>query len=42
MNKVRKSTKHVWEGWRVCDFINALEPSVDLIMSGKSYIFSFY
>ena len=38
MNKVLKSTKHIWEGWRVCDFIDALEPSVDLIMSGQSYI----
>lgn len=24
--------KHIWEGWRVVDFINELEPSLDNIM----------
>lgn len=24
--------KHIWEGWRVVDFINELEPSLDRIM----------
>lgn len=27
--------KHIWEGWRVIDFINELEPTLDNIM--KSY-----
>ena len=22
-------TKHIWEGWRVIDFINELEPTLD-------------
>lgn len=28
--------KHIWEGWRVCDFINDLEPTLDMIMRGGS------
>lgn len=27
--------KHIWEGWRVIDFINELEPTLDNIM--KNY-----
>ena len=27
--------KHIWEGWRVIDFINELEPILDNIM--KNY-----
>lgn len=27
--------KHIWEGWRVLDFINELEPILDNIM--KNY-----
>lgn len=27
--------KHIWEGWRVIDFINELEPTLDIIM--KNY-----
>jgi len=30
--------KHIWEGWTVSDFIEDLEPSLDLIMGGGSYI----
>jgi hypothetical protein len=30
--------KHIWEGWTVQDFINELEPSFDLINSGRSHI----
>lgn len=29
--------KHIWEGWTVQDFINELEPSFKLIMSGQSW-----
>lgn len=29
--------KHIWEGWTVQDFIDELEPTVKLIMSGKSH-----
>jgi len=28
----------IYEGWRVSDFIANLEPTLDLIMSGRSYI----
>lgn len=30
--------KHIWEGWTVQCFINALEPSFDIIISGRSYM----
>lgn len=30
--------KEIWEGWTVQDFIDELEPSLDAIMSGRSYI----
>ena len=29
--------RHVWEGWTVQDFIDELEPSFDMIMSGNSW-----
>ena len=29
--------KHIWEGWRVVDFINDLEPIFDMIMNGRSW-----
>lgn len=29
--------KHIWEGWRVRDFIKELEPHLKLIMSNKSW-----
>lgn len=29
--------KHIWEGWRVCDFIEALLPQIEAIMSYQSY-----
>ena len=29
--------KHIWEGWRVIDFIEDLEPSLQMIMSGNSW-----
>lgn len=31
-------SKHVWEGWTVGNFIDELEPTLDMIMSGNSYI----
>lgn len=30
--------KHIWEGWTVQDFINELEPTLELIIKGRSYI----
>lgn len=27
--------KHIWEGWTVRDFINELEPTIDMIMNNK-------
>ena len=33
-----KLNKHIWEGWRVIDFINRLEPMFNLIQSNRSYI----
>lgn len=29
--------KHVWEGWRVIDFIEALKPQLDIIMNNNSW-----
>ncbi|WP_417172070.1 hypothetical protein [Alistipes putredinis] len=29
--------KHIWEGWRVQDFIDSLAPEVERIMAGKSW-----
>ena len=29
--------KHIWEGWTVQDFINALEPMFTMIMRGHSW-----
>ena len=29
--------RHVWEGWTVRDFIEALKPELDLIMTGRSW-----
>ena len=30
--------KHIYEGWRVIDFINNLKPLVEMIMKGNSCI----
>lgn len=30
--------KHIYEGWRVIDFINNLKPLIEEIMEGDSYI----
>lgn len=30
-------TKHIWEGWLVQDFIDALEPSFNQIMENNSW-----
>lgn len=30
--------KHIWEGWTVKDFIEDLEPTLDRIMQGNSWI----
>ena len=30
-------TKHIWEGWTVQDFVDALEPQFRQIMSGGSW-----
>ncbi len=29
--------KHIWEGWTVRDFIEDLEPTLDMIQSGGSW-----
>lgn len=29
--------KHIWEGWKVIDFINELKPQLDMIMKGNSW-----
>lgn len=29
--------KHIWEGWRVQDFIDSLSPGVERIMTGRSW-----
>ena len=35
MKNSNKLEKHIWEGWRVIDFINELQPILDNIM--KNY-----
>jgi hypothetical protein len=37
MSKVNMD-KHVWEGWTVRGFIQELEPTFNLIQSGRSHI----
>lgn len=32
-----KLGKHVWEGWTVANFIDALEIQADMIMTGNSW-----
>ena len=32
--------RHVWEGWTVNDFIEALAPQLRIIMEGRSYPFT--
>jgi hypothetical protein len=29
--------KHIWEGWTVQDFIDELEPTFNMIVSGQSW-----
>jgi hypothetical protein len=29
--------KHIWEGWRVIDFINELEPNITMIQNNNSW-----
>ena len=31
------TSNHIWEGWTVEDFIESLQPQLDLIMGGKSW-----
>lgn len=31
------TSKHIWEGWTVGDFIESLEPQFNMIMSGGSW-----
>lgn len=32
-----ENNKHVWEGWTVQSFIDALQPSFNMIMEGSSW-----
>jgi hypothetical protein len=32
------TSKHIWEGWTVQDFINELEVVIDMIMTGNSWM----
>ncbi len=34
---MNKMNKHIWEGWRVQDFINELEHHFEMIMSEMSW-----
>ena len=29
--------RHIWEGWTVQDFIDQLEPNLDIIQNGNSW-----
>ena len=35
---VEKLNKHIWEGWTVQDFIDELEPTIDMIQTNNSYM----
>ena len=37
MSKATGCNRHVWEGWTVLDFIEALQPQLDMIMAGQSW-----
>lgn len=37
MTKTVDFSKHIWEGWTVQDFIEELEPVLDIIQAGKSW-----
>lgn len=37
ISKKYQFEKHIWEGWRVIDFIQVLEPSLDNIMDFRTY-----
>ena len=37
MNMILNLERNVYEGWRPIDFINELEPSFVMIMSGQSW-----
>lgn len=37
MGKNINLNKHIWEGWRVQDFIDELEPMFTMIMRGHSW-----
>lgn len=30
-------SKHIWEGWTAQDFVNELEPTLNMIMSNNSH-----
>jgi hypothetical protein len=36
-----RKDKVIWEGWTVQDFIDVLEPTIDLIMTDNSYMSRF-
>ena len=31
------TSRHIWEGWTVQDFIDSLQPQLDIIMAGRSW-----
>lgn len=33
----RVMDKHIWEGWTVGDFIESLQPQLDMIQQGRSW-----
>ena len=35
------TTRHVWEGWTVQDFIDDLDPIFDMIMRNQSHVKAF-
>lgn len=35
MSKKIELEKEIWEGWKVKDFIEELQPSLDMIMKGR-------
>lgn len=37
MSEMKVMNRHIWEGWTVGDFIEALQSQADLIMAGRSW-----
>ena len=37
MTNIKNANKEIWEGWTVADFIEEIDPLLDMVMSGESW-----